>query len=88
VLEEGADLYDFQLIRTGPQALRLHVGVRDASKAQPARRALDAFLRTQGLGGVRIELSADPPLRSVAGGKLRRILCASPGTEVAAESMT
>jgi phenylacetate-coenzyme A ligase PaaK-like adenylate-forming protein len=74
VLEEGADLYDFQLVQTGPRSLRLHVGLHDAPKAQPARAALERFLLGQALGEIPIELSAEPPVRAAVGGKLRRIV--------------
>lgn len=79
VLEEGAELYDFQLVQTGPHALRLHVGLGEAAKAQPARLALGRFLVAQGLTGVQIECSAAPPERAAAGAKLRRIVRAAPG---------
>ena len=74
VLEEGAGLYDFQLVQLGPRALRLHVGVREHAKADRARSALRGFLDCQGLDGVRIDQDTGPPRCRGAGGKLRRII--------------
>jgi len=74
VLEEGAALYDFQVLQVAPRGLRLRLGARERDKAKPAQDALRAFLDCQGLQGVRIDLDETPPQSDGAGGKLRRIL--------------
>jgi len=74
VLEEGAGLYDFQLVQCAPCALRLHLGERERAKADPARSALRVFLDCQGLQDVRIDLDEGPPRREGPGAKLRRIV--------------
>ena len=73
VLEEGADLYDFQLVQFSPSALSLRLGARERGKAVRAQSVLRAFLDSQGLQAVQIELAPTQPQRDGAGGKLRRI---------------
>ncbi len=74
VLEEGAELYDFQLAQLSPSTLSLRLGAREQDKALRAQSALRAFLDSQGLQSVRIDLAPTQPQRDGAGGKLRRIL--------------
>jgi len=74
VLEEGAAIYDFQLVQVAPEVLCLRLGAKEESKAQRARDVLRGFLDCQGLQEVRIELDVRPPQRDGAGGKLRRTL--------------
>jgi phenylacetate-coenzyme A ligase PaaK-like adenylate-forming protein len=77
VLEEGAGLYDFQLVQTGARRLCLHVGTAQADRAEPARQALASYLARMGLDAVHIEFGSALPQRSAGGGKLRRVLRAS-----------
>ena len=77
VLEEGAELYDFQLVQTGPSALRLHLARAEAAKSGAARAALLGFLDRQGLADVQLEFSGEAPQRGAQGGKLRRVLAAT-----------
>jgi phenylacetate-coenzyme A ligase PaaK-like adenylate-forming protein len=73
VLEEGADLYEFQLLQDGPRALRLRVGALEPNRAAAACAALRRFLGQQGLAAVAVELSLETPQRGALGGKLQRI---------------
>lgn len=74
VLEEAAELYDFQLVQLSPNALSLRLGVRELDKAVRCQSVLRAFLDSQGLRAVQIELPPTQPQRDGAGGKLRRVL--------------
>lgn len=74
VLEEGAGLYEFQLLRNGPRDLDLRVGAAEAEKAGAARACLIDFLDQQGLAGVEVRLDPLAPSRGTPGGKLRRII--------------
>ncbi len=74
VLEEGADVYDFQLVQTGSRALHLRLAPQESPKAPAALHALREFLREQGLDEVAVELEAQVPRRASGGAKLRRIL--------------
>lgn len=74
VIEDVAGLFDYQLIQTGPQRLRLQLHTSDGQALQRARRALKQWLSARGLGQIRIEgrLGCAPLLgRS---GKLQRVL--------------
>ncbi|HTP75106.1 MAG TPA: phenylacetate--CoA ligase family protein [Burkholderiaceae bacterium] len=85
-IEEGAQVTQFQLLCTAPDALELRFEpeVADAAAAfRRARAALHAFLRQHGLGAVRIAQGSDPPLRERASGKLCRVRV-GPGVERAA----
>lgn len=74
ILEEGAELYDFQLVQLSHHALSLRLGAREKEKALRAQSVLRTFLDSQGLQAVQIELAPTQPQRDGAGGKLRRIL--------------
>ena len=86
VLEEGAELYDFQLVELSPHALSLRVGTREQGKALRAHSVLRAFLDSQSLQAVRIELAPTEPQRDGAGGKLRRVLRGRAGGHVHSRS--
>ena len=80
VIEEGAQLTQFQLVATSPQRLelRLDPGLPDAATAfERARTALDAFLVQHGLGNVRVLLGRGPPQAHVRSGKLSRCVAAA-----------
>lgn len=82
VLEEGAELYDFQLVQLSTHMLSLRLGAREQGKALQAQSVLRAFLDSQGLQAVRIEIAPTQPQRDGAGGKLRRILRHRVGTHL------
>ena len=81
VLEEDAGLFDFQLIRRGPNDLLLRSGLEGSEADAALRRgrdALAAFLARHGVSGVRIICRSDAtPVRGKSG-KMPRILAAGP----------
>jgi phenylacetate-CoA ligase len=75
-IEEGAQVTQFQLLCTAPDALelRLEPEVVDADRAFAcAKSALLDYLRTQGLDAVRIVHGREAPLRDRPSGKLCRV---------------
>ena len=81
-IEEGAQVTQFQLLCTAPDALELRFepGVQDAAAAfRRARAALHTFLSQHGLDAVRIVHGRAAPLRERASGKLCRVRVAPPG---------
>lgn len=76
VLEEDAGVFDFELVQRGPRRLQLRVSGRGAAaEAELARgrEALQAWLRAQGLAGVRIEGRSGCRLGLGRSGKLQRV---------------
>jgi len=75
VLEEEAEVFDFQLVQVAPSALRLNVG-GDAAALARAQAALRKFLHEQGLPQVRVSaLRGGERVRGCAG-KLQRVVVA------------
>jgi phenylacetate-coenzyme A ligase PaaK-like adenylate-forming protein len=76
VLEEEAEVFDFQLVQSAPEriAVRLKEGERTAWTR--VYDALHAYLGRQGLPRVEPTLDPDPPARSPISGKVRRVVCA------------
>ena len=77
VIEEGAQLTQFQLLATSPQCLdlRLEKDVVDADAAfERARGALLAFLQQQGLGNVQVQRCFAALQAHPRSGKLSRVL--------------
>jgi len=75
-IEEGANVTQFQLLCTAPDALELRFEseVSDVAAAfENARAALAAFLASHGLDNVRIVHGRRAPLREGASGKLCRV---------------
>jgi phenylacetate-coenzyme A ligase PaaK-like adenylate-forming protein len=77
VLEEGAGVYEFQLVRSGPRSLDLRLGRSEECRAQAALAALKVYLGQQALSGVEVRHDTQVPRRDLPGGKLRRILAGS-----------
>jgi hypothetical protein len=77
VLEEGAGLFDFQLVQLGPADLLLSTGL-PASAARlvlaRARQALADFLAMQGAPGVRIRCRSGAPCPRGRSGKAKRVV--------------
>ena len=76
VIEEGAQVTQFQLLCTGPDTLelRFEAAVLDADAAfDRAQMALAAYLQTLGLRGVRIVHGQKAPVRDRTSGKLFRV---------------
>jgi len=77
VLEERADLFDFQLVQTGPNAVLLRTALGGAPGQAALRRAravLTDFLTAQGAPGVAIRCHAGEPARRSASGKIMRVM--------------
>jgi phenylacetate-coenzyme A ligase PaaK-like adenylate-forming protein len=80
-IEEGAQVTQFQLLCTAPDALELRfepeVADPDAAFAR-ARRALLVYLGTQGLDSIRVTHGRGAPLRDRLSGKVCRVRHAPP----------
>jgi phenylacetate-CoA ligase len=76
VIEEGAQVTQFQLLCTASDRLELRF---EAEVAEPratfrrAQAALSAYLRAQGLPHVAVDYGSAPPLRHARSGKLERV---------------
>jgi len=91
VLEDAAGLFRFQLFQVGASALVLRIApeASGADMARRSQRALDGFLRTQGLPNVRVEVETAPLQPHSATGKLRRVVARpGPGGEQACMDAT
>lgn len=80
VLEDGAGLFDFQLVQDGRRALSLSTSARGkaaSASLQRGRSALVAFLEEQGAGPVRIRCAIGRPPRLGRTGKLQRVIGAA-----------
>jgi len=77
VIEEEAGIHRFQLTQTAHDALCLRVEGHDArqraSGCRRAAKALERFLKLQGIGRVGLTLDDCPPEANPVSGKLRRI---------------
>ncbi|MGE0311802.1 MAG: phenylacetate--CoA ligase family protein [Lautropia sp.] len=78
VLEDDAQVFDFQLQGSGERAIRLRLGPgqpdREAAAAR-ASAALGHWLRAQGLGRVAIDFRPDEAPLKGRSGKIARVLC-------------
>ena len=80
ILEDGAGLFDFQLVQQGPCELLLRTGLQGTQAdlaLQRAHRALDEFLESQGAVGVHVHCRSGEPGRAGRSGKVLRVV-ASP----------
>jgi len=87
VIEDGAGLFDFQLVQQGPRDLLMRTGLQgvEAEVAlRKAHRALSDFLRSQGVTGVQIECHAGEPGRAGRSGKVPRVVAAGAAPALAA----
>jgi phenylacetate-coenzyme A ligase PaaK-like adenylate-forming protein len=76
VLEDDAGVYDFQLVQCGARHLRLTVADGQGAQAlRHARSALAAYLRAQGLVGLRLESARGPASVRGRSGKMPRVVC-------------
>ena len=80
VLEDAAGVFRFQLCQTSATSLVVRIApeVADSDAALRCRRALEHFLRAQGLPNVRVDVETAPLQRHSGTGKLRRVV-ALPG---------
>ncbi len=75
VLEEDAHVNDFQLVQTAARRLLVRLGTSERGRGEAARTALRAYLQSVGLSSVAVQIDTQPPQRSQASGKLRRVMC-------------
>lgn len=77
-IEETPGILRYQVIRTGPRILRMRVeeapGRDRAAVCADARRRLEEYLSSQGLGRVSVEPDDELPQASPEGGKPRQFL--------------
>ena len=75
-VEEAPGVLRYQLLQAGPRRLRLRLdeapGHDRARVCDDVLRRLRAYLSSQGLASVEVELSADRPRSDAAGGKMRQ----------------
>ncbi len=77
VLEEQAQVFEFQLVQTGEASLRLSIDAGgDAGRRELGRAcaALAGYLQAQGLPRVRVDAACGVPSRRGATGKLQRVV--------------
>jgi len=75
VLEEGAGVFEFQLVQQGPRELCLTIASGGGAEVLArARNALTAYLRDQGLGAPTLDVRHGPPARCGRSGKLPRVV--------------
>ena len=71
-IEEAAGVHQFQIVQLGPRELTLRLAA--AERASEATDALRRYLAQQGLEGIEIAISADPPRFEAGSGKLRQVV--------------
>ncbi len=75
VLEDEAEVTDFQLVQQGPRSVRLRLGPRvDRGADTRCRQALERFARQLGLAPLRLQVRHEAALPSERSGKRRRIV--------------
>jgi len=79
-IEKARGILRYQVIRTGPRTLAMRVeeapGRDRAAVFADARRRLEEYLSSQGLGRVSVVPDDEPPQAAPAGGKPRQFLSA------------
>jgi phenylacetate-CoA ligase len=76
VMEEDAQVHDFQLIQTGARNLHVALGAESPDAGERVRAALSAYLARNDISNVVIKMDALAPQRSSTSGKLRRVVYA------------
>jgi hypothetical protein len=76
VVEEAPGVLRYQVLQAGPRCLRLRLeeaqGYARARVCDDVLRRLRAYLSSQGLASVEVEVSGDRPRSDSAGGKMRQ----------------
>jgi phenylacetate-coenzyme A ligase PaaK-like adenylate-forming protein len=74
-IEEGSGAHRFQVVQTGPQAVKVKVEASSRSRVTPARvrAALSAFLQRQGLASVTARVSTGRVAAHPISGKFRQV---------------
>jgi phenylacetate-coenzyme A ligase PaaK-like adenylate-forming protein len=77
-VEETRGIRSWQAVRSGPSRLRIAVeeapGADRSRVMEEAVRRLREYLASQGLGGVSVEASEEPPRRDTSGGKQKQVI--------------
>jgi hypothetical protein len=75
-VEEAAGVLRYQVLQSGPRRLRLRLeeapGHDRARVCDDVLRRLRAYLSSQGLASVEVDLSGERPLSDAKGGKMRQ----------------
>ncbi|MGE5247942.1 MAG: phenylacetate--CoA ligase family protein [Verrucomicrobiota bacterium] len=83
VVEEARGIVQYQVVQTAPRRLLVRLAEahgQDRTKVcEEVLRRLSAYLESQGLASVTIDLSDDRPRADTAGGKLRQFFMAAGG---------
>jgi phenylacetate-coenzyme A ligase PaaK-like adenylate-forming protein len=82
ILEEEAELFDYQIVQHAPHRLELRSGLRSAGAESVLRRArhvLEAFIERQGARGIAVECHADRPKVVGRSGKIARVVSGHAG---------
>jgi phenylacetate-CoA ligase len=79
VVEEAAQVFDFQLVQTGARTLMVRLEHGNEAHWTKVVRALKQYLHEQGLADVQIGRDDTAPVRSAVSGKVRRVLCEAAG---------
>jgi phenylacetate-CoA ligase len=74
VLEEHAQVREYQVVQHGPQRIEVRLGAADRGAGARVRAALGEYLRAQGIAKVALDVRAGRPLPSPGSGKLRRVI--------------
>jgi phenylacetate-coenzyme A ligase PaaK-like adenylate-forming protein len=76
VVEEASGVLRYQVLQAGPRRLRLRLeeaqGYARANVCDDVLRRLRAYLSSQGLASVEVDLSEERPRSDTAGGKMRQ----------------
>ena len=84
VIEQEAQLFDFQLVQLSPLELALHAGSADAGpRLRRAATALRDYLKSQGVVGVQVRSKASVQVHTSHSGKTRRVVALPPAPAVA-----
>ena len=74
VLEEEANVHDFQVVQMPSGTLKVRLGSEEAAAAGAVRRALVAYFRAMGFAEVKLDVGGQEPRRDRVSGKLRRVV--------------
>jgi putative adenylate-forming enzyme len=74
VLEEGAQVHDFQLVQSASDRVVLRIGRAEAGRAARACAVLREHFLAQGVRGLTLDLATEEPQPDRASGKLRRVI--------------
>jgi phenylacetate-coenzyme A ligase PaaK-like adenylate-forming protein len=74
VLEDEANVHDFQVVQTVGGGLKVRLAGEECGAAGSVRRALRAYFRAMGFADVPLEIGGQAPRRDPVSGKLRRVV--------------